>query len=184
MVELQNLVRQAAVSAFQIASKLYAVYVPSTTTKHPELAEEVLYSTDAVSDTVQAIKDLTQTASEEYVGYIPRSKQNFSSIVLQNKSIKTVPGEKGALISSLFGKAGRMGDRGARGPAGPQGPEGPAGAAAIGRPGEVGPDGPYGPAGPHGSTGERGDGGSVMGSGGSYVVSIGCSNMGFWTLFM
>ena len=152
ITELQNLVRQAAVVAFQTASKLYAM--PETTTRPPTPAEDVLYSPDQVSAAIQAIKDLTQTAGEEHVGFIP--KDNLSSIIAQNKSIKPVVGPPGALVSSIYGEPGPMGARGPTGPAGPTGPQGPPGAAARGPPGELGPDGPHGPTGPHGNPGQRG----------------------------
>ena len=152
ITELQNLVRQAAVVAFQTASKLYAI--PETTTKPPTPAEDVLYSPDQVSAAIQAIKDLTQTAGEEHVGFIP--KLNLSSIIAENKSIKPVVGPPGALVSSVYGEPGPMGARGPTGPAGPTGPQGPPGAAARGPPGELGPDGPHGPTGPHGNRGQRG----------------------------
>mgnify|MGYP002803551435 CR=1 FL=1 len=154
IVEVRNLIRQAAVAAYQTASNLYIFHLPSTTTELPLLDEEILYSRDQKSASIQAIKDMTQTAGKEFVGILP--KVNLSTLLKSQNLIKTVPGPPGALITSLFGEPGPIGPRGATGPIGPAGPEGPAGAAAIGPPGELGPDGPHGPLGPHGNPGPRG----------------------------
>ena len=152
ILEVRNLIRQAAVAAYQTASNLYIIQ-PSTT-ELPLIDEEILYSRDQKSASIQAIKDMTQTGGKEFVGILP--KVNLSALLKSQNLIKTVPGPPGALITSLFGEPGPIGPRGATGPIGPAGPEGPAGAAAIGPPGELGPDGPHGPLGPHGNPGPRG----------------------------
>ncbi|CAK9025134.1 unnamed protein product [Durusdinium trenchii] len=128
---------------------------PSPTMRPQHLEDYILYSKDDSSENTQAIKDLTQTVDDDFVGVLPNPKEELEA-ARQRLNIKPVPGPPGSIVTGLFGKPGPMGPRGARGPAGPQGPTGPPGAAARGPPGEVGPDGPHGPAGPHGNPGPRG----------------------------
>eukprot|EP00931_Biecheleriopsis_adriatica_P106112 TRINITY_DN80628_c0_g1_i1.p1 TRINITY_DN80628_c0_g1~~TRINITY_DN80628_c0_g1_i1.p1 ORF type:complete len:370 (+),score=67.57 TRINITY_DN80628_c0_g1_i1:92-1201(+) len=124
--------------------------------KQKQAVEETLYTTEDASEEVKALKQLTETEEQKYVGDPSKSIENQVTAP-EVMGAPGPPGPPGIVITATMGLPGAQGPQGLRGPPGSKGLPGPPGASAIGPKGYHGGVGPPGPPGPPGVPGPEGN---------------------------